>query len=638
MGNSLGTSLTSNRNRIYATLGLALISFASGCAQDLTGGAALPAYCAPSTTAKTSLTTGAARVFSPDPIVASGNPGLSPTDANLDSYAQTVALGNLTGYGILQGKYVDVHDGGACGQGYGEYDAKNQFVYPHSDLRFQDAMAYYWGDSYRTRLATTGYLQPAGSVQIYAHCQAQENAYVYKGTDSTGAPVERVCLGYSAATEGAYYADDATVTVHELEHATTTDSYAPGANGRLNEFWYDEAGSLNEAISDFMALMYEQPFLTSAFDPKLFSRWALGTFIPNRSGTRGANRCPAYDPTYPNCTGYPSFSAANNTISYVYPDGVGWPYANNFQGPGYAASAFSIYPSQEEIHNAGVLLEGALWDVYDAIKANHGGDDSQAQTLTTQIVLEAVKHLPQQNLNTSPPALSPVGFQGLASQMSLYASAVGLNAADQNAMNAALTARGLLGGTQLDASWAAVGPGNSTVTPGIRVQDNPTELKVWVTNMFGDPAATSLVPQGIDTGLNGKMDPGELVAVWFDLQNGEATTAGDVLLTVTALDPQATFDESANIGWISATQSQIAYGKVNGTAIVTALSSANPALNVGTGNSYFRTNPFFDHSWSTALWVRVSASAAHGSTVRFQVQAQPSNGAASTATFTATIN
>jgi hypothetical protein len=622
---------------ISATVSSTLLALLSGCAKD--SGSTAANNCAPTNLTTSSLSTGDARVFTPDPLVASGLLTLAPNASGLDKFAQSVGLQNLDGSGVLRGKYVDVRDGDVCGSGHGAFDAKNEFVYPHSDARFQEAMSYYWGDQYRARLDSSHYLAPESAVQIFAHCQARENAYFYKATTTSGQLVERVCLGYSEATQGAYYADDSTVTVHELQHATTTDSYAPGPKGHLNQFWYDEAGALNEAISDFMALAYEQPFLTPLFDPKLFSRWALGTFVPNQPATRGAHRCPAYDPSYPNCGNFPQFSAANNTISYVYPDGMGWPYSNNFTGPGYAANAFSTYKSQEEIHNAGVLLEGALWDVYDAIRSNHGGDEAQAQQLTTQLVLEAVKHLPPVNTQSIPPALSPVTFQGLGAQMVAYAGAVGLTAADQGSMTAILTARGLVGGTQLDANWAAVGPGNSGVTPGIRVQDNPTQLKTWLIDMFENPAAATLVPQDhLDTGLNNKLDPGELVAIWFDVQDSEATTAGGVRITVTALDPQITMDEQTNIGWISNTQAQITYEKVNGTAIVSALSAPNPTFNVGTGNSYFRTNPFFDRSWTTALWVRVSSAATHGSTVRFQVDALPSNGVTSTTTFTATIN
>ena len=73
-----------------------------------------------------------------------------------------------------------------------------------------------------------------------------------------------------------------------------------------------------------------------------------------------------YDPSYPRCDQFPSFSP--NTISYVYPDGVGWPYANEYGKHFSAGQAYLQFKSQEEIHNAGILMLGALWDVYSAIR------------------------------------------------------------------------------------------------------------------------------------------------------------------------------------------------------------------------------------------------------------------------------
>lgn len=163
--------------------------------------------------------------------------------------------------------------------------------------------------------------------------------------------------------------------------------------------------------------------------------------------------------------------------------------------------------------------------------------------------------------------------------MALYAPVVGLDA-DQASVSAALTERGLLGGTLLTSSWAAVGAGNASVTPGLRILDTPTLLKDWLLDMFGSLAAVALVPQGIETGINGKMDPGELVTVWFDLKNLEAASAGGVMLTVVPLDPYATIETHANRGLVSTTEAQIMYGKVNGTAIVTALDSSNATYKV----------------------------------------------------------
>ncbi|MGK5083227.1 hypothetical protein WDW37_07960 [Bdellovibrionota bacterium FG-1] len=586
--------------------------------------------------------TGTAKVFSPDPILKSGDLKLAPTSLLLDNYTDTVTLQNLLGYGVLKGAYVDVRNGTTCNAWYGAYDKANQFSYPHSDFRFQEAMAYYWGDQYRSRLDTTGYLLSQTPVIILAHCQKQDNAFFVRGQNSNHETIEEVCLGDSVATEGASYSDDGVVTIHELQHATTTDSYS--ATEDLNKYYYDEAGALNEAISDFMALMFEEPlldpFLASmpGLNPRLFSRWALGTFIPHHVGTRGADKCPAYDAAYPQCTGYPGFSGANNTVSYVYPDGLGWPYANNYQGPGYVANAFSTYKSQEEIHNAGVLMEGALWDVYEALKTNYSNDQAKAELKTTQLVMEAVTHLPKKTATL----LSPITFREMASQIIAAAPLVNLSAADQTSITTALTNRGIYGGTDLDATWAAVGSGIQGVTPGLRVQDNPTLLKTWLTQITGSSNVNDLIPQGITEGLNGQLDPGELVAVWFDIQNTAAQTAGGVQLTVTTLDPEITFDTQVNMsnseGFGDETKTQMIYGKINGTNIVTSLSSANSTYSVATASNYFKTNPFFDHDFTTALWVRVSAKAAHGKTVRFQVVAKPSNGAAVTLIFPATIN
>ncbi len=44
---------------------------------------------------------------------------------------------------------------------------------------------------------------------------------------------------------------------------TTVTTYSSEYD--LNQFWYDEAGSLNEAISDFMSLMFTESFLPVSF-------------------------------------------------------------------------------------------------------------------------------------------------------------------------------------------------------------------------------------------------------------------------------------------------------------------------------------------------------------------------------------
>lgn len=599
------------------------LAMASGCAKPEES-----TECAPRALKPVSGESGVAQAFLPDPVNASGIPSLSPTSLKLDLYRSSVALSNLGGLGVLEGRFVDVRNGLTCDEWFGAHDEKNQFSYSHGDSRFQEAMAYHFGDRYRAEQESLGFLFPSAPVRIVAHCMKQDNAYFTRHRDEAGEILNKVCLGDSVATPGASYGDDAVVTLHELQHATTTDLYTGSqASARLNQFWYDEAGALNEAVSDFMALAHSEPLLSAAFDPRQFSRWALDRFYPGRRAIRGTHRCPEYDSAFASgCTGYPGFSSDGNTVSYVYPDGLGWPYADNYGGADPVRSVFKGYRGQEEIHNTGVLLSGALWDVYESLKSRHDG--VSARSLAMKLVLEAVRHLPR----PSAARVSPVSFRSFASAIQASMPLVGLSADDQAGATQALTERGLLGGTILGASWAQAGEG-MPASPGLRIEDHPTQLKSWLFNMGSDP---ELVTQGISTGLNSQLDPGDLVAIWFDVKNVAQATAGGVELTVISLDPEVTFlDNGTNIGALSESSAQIHYSKVNGTEVVSALTG--PTYGVGTGNSYFKTNPYYSRDWTTAVFAKVSPSAAHGKTVTFQVEASPSNGEKSVVQFTARI-
>jgi hypothetical protein len=621
--------------RVFSSI-LAVVFVGIGCGTQTNPPAA--SSCATAATTQVGGSSGSALVFNPDPIVASGNASLAPTSLSLDQYRSDVALSNLNGNGVLSGKYVNIIDSNNCQGGYDAYDSGNKFEFSHSDIRFQAAMAYYFGDQYRAHLDELGVLAPSGSVNIDAHCEKQDNAYFMRVVDPNTGKItsQGVCLGDSVETPGAFYADDGTVTVHELEHATTVNSYSPVNN--LGTLWYDEGGSLNEAISDYMALVHLQPLLAGSalqLDPRVFSRWALGTYFGTDSEVRGANKCPVYDSQYPNCGGFPGFSAANGTISYVYPDGVGWPYSNNYSAPGYASQAFQQFSSQEEIHNAGVLMEGALWDVYNALAALPGHDQTDGEKLATSLVLRSVKD--QVAPSTTSPA--PVTYLAFAATMVADAAALGFSAAEQQAVTQALTARGLVGAPQLPANWMSAPAG----TTAVQIVDNAQVLRSWLTGTrfgFSLPDAEQLVPQGLDGGgINGLFDPGETDMIWFNLEDTSTVTAGSVLLTVTAQDPEITFlDGSVNVAPISSTSAQVIYQKVNGTSIVMALSSPNSTLNVPTGNTYFATDPLFAGTFTTGLWVQVAANAAHGKTVHFSVQAQPANGPAVTQVFTTTIH
>jgi hypothetical protein len=534
---------------------------------------------------------------------------------NLGSYVNSTTLNNLTGRGILYGAYINVVDG-YCGMGPGAYSATNEFSYAYSDTKFQDVMAYKWSDSYRSALNDAGVLLPATNMYAVANCRdssAQDNAFYTKATTTSGTVVDMVCIGYSSTTPGAQYGDDATVVIHELQHANTGHSYSPTIS--LNQFYYDEAGAMNEGISDFAALIHTKPFLTGAFDPKFFSRWALQAF-GSKSYARGAHRCPEYDATYPNCTGYAvgaaGFSSDSNRVSFSYPDGLGWSYPNNFTGSAIVKNAFDSYKSQEEIHNDGGIITGALYEIYEAFLSNNSNNHTYAQTKAFKLVSTALSTLGKPTASN----LSPVTFRGFATELVSTAnlSALGLSTADKNSVQTVLTDRGLYGGSTLSGTWAAVGAGYS-LTPGVEFID--------------------IVHVGAQ---NLKLDPGETGALFFDIQNNHALTAGGVLVDVTSPDSDIQFiNTSDNPGYINAQRAQVRYGKINGTGIVSALSSSNPSYQVSTSNRYFKTNPWFDYYGNTALYITLPSTATHGKTVNLSVTVTPSNGNAQTLTFPVTI-
>ncbi|MEK6706410.1 MAG: hypothetical protein AABZ06_11545, partial [Bdellovibrionota bacterium] len=496
-----------------------LILFVAGCSKEKVNiTEPVNINCAPSSLQIMTGSAGSAMAFLPDPMISSKMSDLTPVSLRLDDFRNLVSLSRLTGKGVLEGLYVDIRNGLTCNEGFGAYDTQNQFIYSHDNSKFQEAMSYYFGDEYRYKLDETGYLERRKPVKIVAHCVKDDNAYYVRYIDSNGQVTDKVCLGDSPSLPNASYADDALVTIHELQHATTTGNYS--ATQSLNQFWYDESGALNEAISDFMGLMFFSPLVSAPFDPKVFSRWALGTFVPNYDARRGVHKCPVYDSNYPDCGNFPSFSAAKNTVSYVYPDGMGWPYGANFEAPGYVRSAFREYHSQEEVHNAGMLMEGALWDCYEVLVANNGPEI--AAGLITKVLHETLKQLPKPTIAS----ISPVTLRGFASTMIIAAQMLGFSSSDKEAMSNALLARGLLGGDLLSTGWAVVGYGTSS-TPGMKIQDNPAILKGWLMRMGLSP---TVITQDIETGTNGKLDPGDVAAVWFDAGNTDEVTAGGVQL------------------------------------------------------------------------------------------------------------
>jgi hypothetical protein len=386
--------------------------------------------------------------------------------------------------------------------------------------------------------------------------------------------------------------------------------------------------------------MQYEPETNASFDVRVFSRWALGKFSPGSPSTRGAHLCPTYDPSYPNCTGYAlggsGMNSGTNTVSYSYPDGMGWPFTGSFSGPGYLKNVHNSSINRflrEQIHNIAPLIAGTLWDIYQALKARRSGDATAAKTAALKLVMETLKILPKPSSSD----VSPVSYISFSQSMRTVAALLTttFTANDLSDLDSVLTARGLHGYTPLPSGWAQVGPGNNPNTPGVRVLDSPTTLIPWLGNMSAD---SSVVTQVGATSSNGRINKGEVVALWVDVQNTAALSAGGLKLDVTSPDTDIRFlNWNYNYGYLASNHVQVIYQKVYGTDAVAALDLGSASYQTGAGNTYFTTNPQYISTYYTALWVKASATAAANKVVNLQVIVTPTNGPSTTLSVPVTI-
>lgn len=565
-------------------------------------------------------------VYITDPVTASQDKMLTPTSLKLDEFKSKVEIEHLTGKGVLEGTYVDVRNGKNCKEWFLASEPKNQFLYIRKDFRFQEGMTYYIGDRFRYTLKTLGYMKPDDPVRIVVHCSGDDNSYYAPFQSSDGKIFSKVCLGDSATSNGASYADDAQVTIHELQHSTTVGLYTGGDYSKsFNQLYYDEAGGLNEAISDFVALIFFEPELSMSpqIDLKLFSHWALDRFSSKVSYSRGAHKCPLY--IKHNCNKLLPFSAKKGTLSYTYPDGLGWPFPDNFQPGVGLREIFESHKIQEEIHIVSVVMTGALWDAYEALKTTPSyqspSGKSVARTDFLKLLYETIRRLPLPSQENR----SPITFRKFAKSLLDISQEMGFSTQSRQALEEAFFERGLVKSEIEDANWADIGAG-TTLTPGVKILDEPAILKIWLGEEY-----KKWVPQGIQTGINDQLDPGELAVIWFDIKNIsiEGISAGGVLVQINiAREAPITFpSHPLNLGAISEKTAQIMLSKINGTKVVSQLrDSLMPENNLKIGNSYFMTNPYFSKTYNTGLWVKVDPNAKSGEIVEFQLEALPSNG------------
>ncbi|MBS1963026.1 MAG: hypothetical protein JST04_12475 [Bdellovibrionales bacterium] len=585
---------------------LAAIAVFASCApktgvKSTTG---LAAYCPDSVSSSVIAgSTGSGKVFKLDPLVASGNASLSPGSSTLGNYTTTVTLPNLLGYGTLKGTYVDVITD-ACGESYGAYSTTNDFRYEHGDGRFAEVMNYHYGNQFRSDLASSSALYPSGSFLMIANCDVDDNAFYSQGTDSSGNLVDFVCMGRSTKyPDTTSFSEDGEVMMHELQHGTTGHAYS--SVNDFNVFDFDEAGAINEGLSDFIGLIQGDSEVVSPFKNFEFSRWALGLLFDS-SAMRGAAKCPVWTADYPTCSNYsktPSsgFSATGKRISFAYPDGLGWPYA------GYASgkNPKDVWASDlgfEEIHQTAPIVTGAMWEIYQSLVSS-SADSATARHRAQLLLMETIKTLPQANASDPSPVTMPVLATKL-NAMAATATAGAFSGAEQTSIANILSARGLTGLSSVGSGWASVGSITVAGHAGL---------------FFNETSAVGPA--------NNRMHAGEKGMIWFDIANSSANTAAAPLIKVTSSDSRVTFSgASKNPGYVSPTVAFIRYGKINGSNIVNALNNGTALDNVGITNSYFNGVNLYGVNSQTALYIEIGSGMTTGTTFNFTVQITPANG------------
>jgi hypothetical protein len=579
------------------------------------------AYCAASVPASPIAgTTGSARVFEFDPMVSSGNTALSPGATNLDAFATSATLTNLQGYGVLRGSFVYVvSDRCPAANGepeYGAYSASNDFRYAHTDDRFAETMNYHYGNEYRAELDASGALYPTPTFQMIANCDLEDNAYYHQKIVG-GTLVDYVCMGRPSNYSTTNFSDDAGVVIHELQHGTTGNAYS--AVEDFNKLDYDEAGAINEAVSDFTALMQAEPDISAPFSAFEFSRWALGQFFGS-SLMRGAAKCPAWTPDYPNCASFnkssAGFSADSRRISFAYPDGLGWPYS----GPSTSATLRTVWTGSagfEEIHQTAPIITGALYDAYQGIKTVYG-DATTARRKMLRLLMETIKILPKASAADPSPVTMPKFATDLLATMNGALTAT-FSVAAKAAITTAMSDRGLTGIPAVADGWASAGNSSGEAAhPGV---------------FFYETTAVGV--------RNYRMRAAEKGAVWFDLVNSDNDSVAAPLLKVviTGAGGKVRFSSSLNAGYVNSTTAFVRYGKINGSSYVAAVNdSGTAAKNTLMTTGYFGGTSLYGVNTDTALYVDVDSTAS-GQSFTFEVEVTPANKTttSSSASFAVTV-
>lgn len=210
---------------------------------------------------------GTALVFDPNPVVTSGRSDLRD-GMEVDEYRRLVTVPRLDNSGYLRGSLVEtLTDRPPDAREPGFF-----FAYSSRDPRFEEAMAYVFGDRSLARADSLGFtgLFPR-ALRLRLHATEADNSWYSR-------PMREVVLGDGGVDD----AEDADIILHETAHALH-DALVPGfgdgdtrAIGEgFADFW---AASLTgePCIGDWDATSYSPPCLRRVDEPATWPAWLNG--------------------------------------------------------------------------------------------------------------------------------------------------------------------------------------------------------------------------------------------------------------------------------------------------------------------------------------------------------------------------
>jgi zinc metalloprotease ZmpB len=208
-------------------------------------------------------TTGTALVFNPNPVVTSGDTGLTDRKdadyAALNSQRVSVPLIGLDGSGYLRGTWAVV----VSETGNPAYETDCSWNYTRHDDRFEQAMAYYWVTKSQLYTRSLGFGVTPGWPAINGDRQrVRINQWGVDNSFATDHPRDEMRFGKGGVDD----AEDAEVILHELGHQIHF-SASP------TFFATVQAGSISEGFGDYWAGTVGEWAAGPTPDPACIADW-----------------------------------------------------------------------------------------------------------------------------------------------------------------------------------------------------------------------------------------------------------------------------------------------------------------------------------------------------------------------------